>query len=369
MNSNVETGPCILGHHLCRRAWLVKNPTVDCCRECNAHLHQECAKEHGSTGEHGGDSQGFCCPDGHGCNSGKTAAAAGQGTPSSSSAAQQARDDNATPRRTQLLSSSDAQQMQTESLHTTPHRIQLLLAPELTVAEFASIRKRVYDTVILGKGVHVQDAVDEEDLPVVPTTVESAARLHNFEKFKKCGACGYASIRSILLFVSKYHSLTLFLCFFHYCFHHSNNEQADFVFDRKDGDIICTHCGTVAIESNVHEGPQFRKFEGEADRNHHGNVAHPLLSNAYNMGTSNAHACIERNFERTDGRTRTAYKDYQKIDAFIKLKNAGDNLKLHEAVVQRAKEIFAGKSSIAVVVHGMRKKLPCHRSMKQKIPF
>jgi transcription initiation factor TFIIIB Brf1 subunit/transcription initiation factor TFIIB len=74
-------------------------------------------------------------------------------------------------------------------------------------------------------------------------------------KFKKCKVCG-------------------------------NNEQGSFVLDKKNGDLICTICGTVATESLMHEGTQFRKFEGEEDRNHHGDVANPLYSNAYNMGTS-----------------------------------------------------------------------------------
>jgi hypothetical protein len=33
----------------------------------------------------------------------------------------------------------------------------------------------------------------------------------------------------------------------------------------------------------MHEGSQFRKFEGEADRNHHGDTANPLYyANAHN---------------------------------------------------------------------------------------
>jgi len=167
------------------------------------------------------------------------------------------------------------------------------------------------------------------------------------------------------------------------CFLDSNNEQADFVLDRKNGDVICNQCGTVVSESIMHEGSQFRKFEGEVDRNHHGDMANPLLSNAHNMGTSlsgvmptagagmggwgaqstatgnkrnletilkNAHAYTELNvsqFGKTDRRTRVGYKDRQKKDAFITLTHAGDNLNLHEAVVRRAKEIFAGKSSIS----------------------
>jgi transcription initiation factor TFIIIB Brf1 subunit/transcription initiation factor TFIIB len=42
-----------------------------------------------------------------------------------------------------------------------------------------------------------------------------------------------------------------------------NNEQTDFIMDAKNGDIICQNCGAVVIESLMHEGSQFRKFEGE----------------------------------------------------------------------------------------------------------
>mmetsp|Transcript_36079 Transcript_36079/g.75026 ORF Transcript_36079/g.75026 Transcript_36079/m.75026 type:complete len:497 (+) Transcript_36079:210-1700(+) len=165
------------------------------------------------------------------------------------------------------------------------------------------------------------------------------------EKYKKCPTCG-------------------------------NNDQASFVMDRKNGDVICSNCGTVVSESLMHEGSQYRKFEGEADRNHHGDAANPLYSNAHNMSTTlsgvtqvsgagiggwrsgergggrnletilrNAHDYIELNVSqlgKTDRRTRTGYKDRQKKEAFVQMGHVGDALSLHEAVVQRAKELFAG---------------------------
>jgi len=143
--------------------------------------------------------------------------------------------------------------------------------------------------------------------------------------------------------------------------------------DRKNGDLICTQCGTVATESLMHEGSQFRKFEGEADRNHHGDAANPLFSNAYNMSTTlgglgfqtgagvggfgsmqkrgienilkNAHMYTEINLSqmgKDEKRTRDGYKNQQKKEAFMKMKHIGDALGLHEAVVRRAKELFAG---------------------------
>ena len=42
--------------------------------------------------------------------------------------------------------------------------------------------------------------------------------------------------------------------------------------------------GMVVKESLMHEGSQFRNFEGEADRNHHGDLANPLYSDAVRQG-------------------------------------------------------------------------------------
>jgi hypothetical protein len=154
-----------------------------------------------------------------------------------------------------------------------------------------------------------------------------------------------------------------------------NNDQGGFVLDRKNGDLICTECGTIATQSIMHEGSQFRKFEGEEDRNHHGDVANPLYSNAYNMGTSlsgvsmtvgagvagwgsggkggggletilkNIHNYTEMNisqFGKEEKKTRVGYKDRQKKEAFVQMTHIADALSLHQAVLQRAKELFAG---------------------------
>lgn len=236
-----------------------------------------------------------------------------------------------------------ADRVKLDILRTTPHRIQLLLAADLTPAEFTSVRRRLYDTVILGKGMHHADDTGS-DLPTA-----ASGSVHDMERFKKCHGCG-------------------------------NNDQSEFILDPKNADLICATCGTVVSESIMHEGSQFRKFEGEVDRNHHGDAGNPLYSNAHNMGTSlsgvapttgaglggwgsgggggggqrnletilkNAHAYTELNvsqFGKTDRRTRVGYKDRQKKDAFLQMSHAGDALNLHEAVVQRAKELFAGKT-------------------------
>jgi hypothetical protein len=232
-----------------------------------------------------------------------------------------------------ILYQSIQTRIETDVLATTPIRIQEMLAPDFSPQEFKAVRKRIYDTVILGKGLSQQEEVD---IPTAATT-----SVHVLEKFKKCASCG-------------------------------NTDQALFVLDRKNGDVICSACGTVNSESLMHEGSQYRKFEGEADRNHHGDSANPLFSNAQNMSTTlggiqittgaggggfgtqkrgletilrNAHAYTELNisqFGKGDRRTRVGYKDKQKKDAFIQMTHVGDALNLHEAVVQRAKELFAG---------------------------
>ena len=236
----------------------------------------------------------------------------------------------------QSLYQSVQTQIEADVLITTPVRIQEMLAKDLTNAEFKSIRKRVYDTVILGKGLAQPEGID------IPTASANSLGVHVLEKFKKCGSCGAT-------------------------------DQSVFVLDRKNGDVICSACGTVISESLMHEGSQFRKFEGEVDRNHHGDTQNPLYSNAHNMSTTlggvqmntgagvggfgsqrgrgletvlrNAHAYTELNisqFGKGDRRTRTGYKDKQKKDAFIQMAHVGDALNLHEAVIQRGKELFAG---------------------------
>jgi transcription initiation factor TFIIIB Brf1 subunit/transcription initiation factor TFIIB len=189
---------------------------------------------------------------------------------------------------------------------------------------------------VLGKGL---SQIEEED---VPTAGPNSQNKHAAEKFKRCQNC-------------------------------DNTDQSLFVLDRKNGDVICENCGTVVEESLMHEGSQYRKFEGEVDRNHHGDSSNPLQSNAYNMSTTlggvqistgagvggfgsqskngletvlrNAHAYTElniSNFGKGDRRTRIGYKDQQKRNAFYQMNHVGDALHLHEAVVQRAKELFAG---------------------------
>eukprot|EP00541_Cyclophora_tenuis_P011265 CAMPEP_0116552936 /NCGR_PEP_ID=MMETSP0397-20121206/6760_1 /TAXON_ID=216820 /ORGANISM="Cyclophora tenuis, Strain ECT3854" /LENGTH=377 /DNA_ID=CAMNT_0004077935 /DNA_START=59 /DNA_END=1192 /DNA_ORIENTATION=- len=59
-------------------------------------------------------------------------------------------------------------------------------------------------------------------------------------------------------------------------------------------------------------------------------------------GNTNAYVELNiSNFGKGERKTRIGYKDRQKKDAFVQMTHVGDALHLHEAVVQRAKELFA----------------------------
>jgi len=238
-----------------------------------------------------------------------------------------------------LLQRSVSGRLEMDMLESTPSRIVELICAEVSMSEVTAIRRRIVETVIHGRGTGASErveALESVDAPV------SARVVADSEKWKRCKVCG-------------------------------ENDQGNFALDKKNGDCICMECGTVAAESIMHEGSQFRKFEGEADRNHHGDAQNPLYSNAHNMSTTlgglgfqsgagaswggmggtrnmenilrNAHAYTEMNvsqFGKEEKKTRVGYKDRQKKEAFIKMKHTGDALNLHEAVVQRAKELFAG---------------------------
>ena len=149
-----------------------------------------------------------------------------------------------------------------------------------------------------------------------------------------------------------------------------NRDQTLFVTDNSGGDTICRACGVVVEQKRIHEGSMYRKFEGEEDRNHHGPAPNPLYSHAHNMRTQismttkdgaplgprggQASADAYRlkttqesmelnlsNMGRDDRRTRTEYKDEQKREAFDLLTHMCAHLKFHDAVGEKAKELFA----------------------------
>jgi len=63
--------------------------------------------------------------------------------------------------------------MERDFLDTTPNRIREMLCEDVSPAEFSSIRRRVYDTVILGKGVSQVDEEDTEESPIVARSTVS----------------------------------------------------------------------------------------------------------------------------------------------------------------------------------------------------
>lgn len=76
--------------------------------------------------------------------------------------------------------------MERDFLDTTPNRIREMVCSDVSPGEFASIRRRVYDTVILGKGMSSQAQEDDAnvvtaraqvpDVEKVSTMVEPNAR-------------------------------------------------------------------------------------------------------------------------------------------------------------------------------------------------
>jgi hypothetical protein len=68
--------------------------------------------------------------------------------------------------------------MERDFLETTPERIREMLCGDVLPAEFRAIRRRVYDTVILGKGINTSQ-IEDEDLPVA-----ARATLHDIEKVR-----------------------------------------------------------------------------------------------------------------------------------------------------------------------------------------
>jgi len=70
--------------------------------------------------------------------------------------------------------------LEKDVLGTTPLRIAHMLAPDLSPSEFRAVRRRVYETVMLGKGLKVEDTAEE--LPV-----GNAQTVHDIEKV--CTVC------------------------------------------------------------------------------------------------------------------------------------------------------------------------------------
>lgn len=91
--------------------------------------------------------------------------------------------------------------MERDFLETTPERIREMLCSDVPPAEFRAIRRRVYDTVILGKGM-TNSQVEEDDLPVA-----ARATVHDIEKVRACSLVSmkqrFNHLCSLLSFSSK----------------------------------------------------------------------------------------------------------------------------------------------------------------------
>lgn len=76
------------------------------------------------------------------------------------------------------LHESVKSRLEKDVLDTTPQRIAHMLCPDLSPTEFKAVRKRIYDTVVLGKGLKVEDTT--EDIPVA----SNAQSVHDIEKVR-----------------------------------------------------------------------------------------------------------------------------------------------------------------------------------------
>ncbi|KAJ1453909.1 hypothetical protein M885DRAFT_522675 [Pelagophyceae sp. CCMP2097] len=144
-----------------------------------------------------------------------------------------------------------------------------------------------------------------------------------------------------------------------------NIDQATFIYNNAGGDVVClgadaAGCGNVVEDHHRFEGSQYRKFEGEEDKSHHGPAPNRLYSAAHNMRTTmvatggragpqasrlrQAYDSVElglSNLGSDERRTRVGYKDRMKKRAFDVIVHASMNLGMHPTVVDRAQELFA----------------------------
>lgn len=142
-----------------------------------------------------------------------------------------------------------------------------------------------------------------------------------------------------------------------------NDDETLFLEEYRSGDVICQKCGAVAMEHQAFDGDWTRNFEGEESTSQIGPRPDPLLSARYNLrtgmsaapGVSNARLrelrlaqeFVELNQSSfgagdiVEHRTREGYKDKQKRKAFERLETAAERLRLNDALVTKAKGLFA----------------------------
>lgn len=73
--------------------------------------------------------------------------------------------------------------MERDFLDTTPERIREMMCSDLSSGEFAGIRRRVYDTVILGRGLSQQQPQDDDNVVT--------ARVQVSDVEKVCALCRF----------------------------------------------------------------------------------------------------------------------------------------------------------------------------------
>ena len=138
-----------------------------------------------------------------------------------------------------------------------------------------------------------------------------------------------------------------------------NEDPTKFRQDEVNGDVVCTVCGLVNIEHQVHDGNMYRTFEGDADKSHHGPAPNSLFSSTDNLRTDlgsvqgaatkvselrNIQTRVDLNLSnmgREDRRTRIGYKERQKRAAIDQIAQCCLKLQLGDLVASRSQEVFA----------------------------
>ncbi len=91
--------------------------------------------------------------------------------------------------------------LEIDMMQSTPKRIVEMLCPELTVSEILGVRRRIYDTVILGKGTNASanaEALEnKDDLPVAART-----GMHDIDKVRNGFNCRNFGFMDVSAFVN-----------------------------------------------------------------------------------------------------------------------------------------------------------------------
>jgi hypothetical protein len=151
-----------------------------------------------------------------------------------------------------------------------------------------------------------------------------------------------------------------------------NRDARLFVEDVKEGDMTCTRCGSVVAQRRMVDADWTRgAWAEDGDETQQGPAMQLFHSQAWNLRTSfvagdaaagsqlaklrRTMAAVEKAQERgtvrTGSRTTVAYKDKMKFHAFQAMDNAGEKLRLHRAVTEEAKAVFAAYRDARENIH------------------